>query len=59
MVESDLIVSRNPEVISTEVGGEVALMSISKGQYYGLDSIAATSGADWSSLLKSASSQLV
>jgi len=33
------IISRSPSVITTEVNGEVVMMSIEQGQYFGLDDI--------------------
>lgn len=32
-------VMRNPDVISTDTGGETLMMSIEKGFYYGLNSV--------------------
>jgi hypothetical protein len=37
---SQQILSRNAEVISSEVGGQIALMSVRNGRYYSLNSIA-------------------
>jgi hypothetical protein len=34
------ILARSPDVLSTEAGGQAAIMSISKGRYYSLDPIA-------------------
>ena len=33
------IISRSPSVITAEVDGEVVMMSIEQGQYFGLDDI--------------------
>jgi hypothetical protein len=33
------IISRSPSVITAEVDGEVVMMSIERGQYFGLDDI--------------------
>ncbi len=39
-VTADCKISRNQQLLSTEVGGELVLMSIEAGKYYGLNKIA-------------------
>lgn len=39
-ITADCKVSCNLQLLSTEVGGELVLMSIEAGKYYGLDKIA-------------------
>jgi hypothetical protein len=39
-IENDTRISRSPAVLSAEVDGEVVMMSIEKGCYFGLDDIA-------------------
>lgn len=39
-VTSDSIVTRNPAPLATEVDGEMMMMSLDSGEYYGLDAIA-------------------
>lgn len=40
ILQDHQILSRNSGVVSTEVGGDLALMSISNGCYYALNSVA-------------------
>lgn len=35
----ETVVKRNPEMITNEVDGELVMMSIENGEYYGLDEI--------------------
>jgi len=39
-LEAHQILSRSSEVLSSEVGGDMALMSVSSGRYYALNAIA-------------------
>jgi hypothetical protein len=39
-LEAYRILSRNPEILSAEVGGTLALMSVRNGQYYALNGTA-------------------
>jgi hypothetical protein len=34
------IVKRNPEIVTSNIDGEIVMMSIDNGEYYGLDEIA-------------------
>lgn len=38
-IEPKTIVKRNPEMVTNEVDGELVMMSIENGEYYGLDEI--------------------
>ena len=38
-VRDATVISRNPSVLSAEVDGEVVMMSIEQGRYFGLDDI--------------------
>ena len=38
-IEGHQLLSRSPHVLSTEAGGEVALMNIPNGRYYALDAV--------------------
>jgi hypothetical protein len=38
-IADSTIISRSPAVVTAEVDGEVVMMSIEKGQYFGLDDI--------------------
>lgn len=40
MINSNTIVSRNDDIPTIELDGDVAMMSIEKGKYYGLNSVA-------------------
>lgn len=40
-IDSDSSVVRRKEILSAEVGGEVVIMSVEKGAYFGLDSVGA------------------
>ena len=40
MLTPDTVVSRRTDVLAADVGGEVVLMSVAHGQYYGLDPVA-------------------
>ena len=40
MITAETIISRRREVVSSDIDGEVVMMSIEKGNYYGLDLIA-------------------
>jgi len=38
-IADSTIISRSPSVVTAEIGGEVVMMSIAQGQYFGLDDI--------------------
>jgi hypothetical protein len=38
-IADSTIISRSPSVLTAEVGGEVVMMSIEQGHYFGLDDI--------------------
>lgn len=39
LLHFDAVVQRNPEALAAEVQGEVVLMNLDRGEYYGLDAI--------------------
>jgi len=39
-ISMDSVVSRSAQALAAEVGGEVVLMSVERGRYYGFDMIA-------------------
>lgn len=40
MIKSDAIICRNDNIPTIELDGDVAMMSVEKGKYYGLNSVA-------------------
>lgn len=38
-LSADTVVQRNPKLISNQMDGEIVMMSIDNGEYYGLDEI--------------------
>jgi hypothetical protein len=40
VITIETVINRSPEVVASDIDGEVVMMSIEKGQYYGLDLIA-------------------
>jgi hypothetical protein len=40
MITAETIISRSREVVSSDIDGEVVMMSIEQGNYYGMDPIA-------------------
>jgi hypothetical protein len=40
MITEETIISRSREVVASDIDGEVVMMSIEKGKYYGMDLIA-------------------
>jgi hypothetical protein len=38
-IADSTIISRSPSVLTAEVGGEVVMMSVAQGHYFGLDDI--------------------
>ena len=40
MITAETVISRSCEVVASDIDGEVVMMSIDKGKYYGLDLIA-------------------
>lgn len=40
MIKSDAIICRNDNIPTIELDGDVAMMNIEKGKYYGLNSVA-------------------
>lgn len=39
-INSESRISRNPDIIHTDMDGETVMMSIEQGEYYGLDKVA-------------------
>ncbi len=39
LISNQSIIQRNPELVSTNMDGETVMMSIEKGEYFGLDSV--------------------
>jgi hypothetical protein len=40
LISDATLISRSPSVLATEVDGEIVMMSIERGRYFGLDDIA-------------------
>ena len=38
-VNLNSVVSRNPEIVHSDMDGEVVMMSVTNGEYYGIDAI--------------------
>ncbi|OIO66555.1 MAG: PqqD family protein [Zetaproteobacteria bacterium CG_4_9_14_3_um_filter_49_83] len=38
-ITMDLVIKRNPEMVFSDMDGEIVMMSIERGEYYGMDAI--------------------